>query len=141
MTNNRGINLAITSKPMEDHREAVQVYDMSRMRSTPVPNVVLEAALRLPETQTRLLLLITRDTLGYTAGPGRRRASVRMSHAQIGKRIGRSSTAITQAIEGLVALKLLEATDGVGRQLATAQERRLLRAALWYRLPHVTVEG
>jgi len=122
------------TKPTED------AFDLRLTRTTPTPNTVLEVALALPETQAKLLLLVTRDTLGYAAGPGRRRASVRLSHAQIGRRIGRSSTAISQAIDSLVRMELLEVTDEEGKVLATGRERQLLRAALRFRLPRRRVE-
>jgi len=105
-----------------------------------VPNQVLEVALHLVETQSRLLLFVTRQTLGYTAGPGLRRASVRLSHAEIGRCISRSSTAISQAIDGLVRQGLLEVTDEAGRLLNTGRERRLHRAPLRFRLPRRRVE-
>jgi hypothetical protein len=115
-------------------------YDLKLMRATPTPNSLLDVALTLPETEARLLLLVTRDTIGYAAGPGLRRASVRLSHKQIGRRIGRSSTAISQAIEGLVSRGLLEVTDEAGAVLATGRERRAQRSALRFRLPRHRVE-
>jgi len=110
------------------------------MRATPFPNGLLESALRLPETQVRLILLVARNTLGYTAGPGERRAAVRLSHHQIGREIDRSSTAISGAIDGLVVRGLLEVTDGAGRPLTTGFARRALRAPLWFRFPSSMVE-
>ena len=116
------------------------VFKLSTIRGTPFPNSLLELAMTLPQTQARLLLLIVRQTVGFSAGPGLRRASSRMSHAQISKRIGRSSTAITDAISALVARGVVETIDGSGNLLQTAAQRRLLRGPLTFRLSSSLVD-
>ena len=133
--------IRLTHYPMPSSQQPVtDAYSLNRLHTTPLPHAVLEAALHLPETQARLLLLVTRQTLGFTAGPGLRRAEVRLSHSQIGARIGRSSTAISQAIDSLVGQGFLEVVDDRGRVLATGKARRLLRAPLHFRLPRMWIE-
>jgi hypothetical protein len=126
---------------MQNSSRTVDAYCLGRLHTTPLPHVVLEAALTLPEAQARLLLLVSRQTLGFTAGPGKRRAVARLSHAQIGVRIGRSSTAISQAIESLVSQGYLEVVDAEGRLLATGRARQLQRAPLCFRLPRAWIEA
>jgi len=82
-----------------------------------------------------------RQTLGFSAGPGQRRASARLSHAQIGRAIGRSSTAMSQAIDTLVKKGLLEALSDDGRMLSTGTARRTVRAPLHFRVPKSWVES
>jgi hypothetical protein len=117
-----------------------ETYDLGSIRGTPVPNRLLEVVLTLPETQARLLLLIVRQTLGFSAGPCLRRAVVQLSHAQIGSRISRSSTAISAAIDALVVKGFLDVLDQEGRVMAMGAERRLLRAPLTFRVRQSWVE-
>jgi len=112
------------------------------MQSTPFPNQLLDALLTPPETQARIVPLIVRETLGWSAGtPGKRRAVIRLSYGEIKRRIGRnSSSVISVAVEDLVDRGIVETLDGSGRLLKTAADRQRLRAPLWFRIARRYVE-
>lgn len=117
-------------------------YSLRRIQSTPFPNRLLDAVLTLPETQARVVCLVVRLTLGWSAGRGgERRASVGLSYARILKAIGRRSpTAVGRAVEALVGCGMLEVLADSGERLETPAERRRYHRALRYRLAPGFVE-
>jgi hypothetical protein len=118
-------------------------YRLDKMQATPFPNRLLELTFRLPETSIRLLCVIVRYTLGWQAGKAsERRASVFLTNSQLRSKIGRSTPAsISQALDSLVLLGIVEACTAGGKPLATAAERRAYRGPLRLRIARSYVES
>lgn len=123
-------------------RKSYGSYSISKIQGTPFPNVLLETVLTLPETEARVVCLVARETLGWTAGsPGERRAVVRMSYAEMKRRIGRrSSSVLSAAVESLVRKGVLEVLGEHGNLLVTAAQRQRTRAPLRFRIARRFVE-
>lgn len=103
--------------------------------TTPFPNFLLDRVMpKLRDTEWRLLAIIVRQTLGWSDGNGKRKTSDWLSHAQLKRKSGRSSTAISQAIEVLVWCKLIVVRDLSGRPLIEATDRRRARSKLSFSL-------
>jgi len=117
-------------------------FSLANIISTPYPNVLLEAKLTMGETESRVVDLIVRRTLGYAGKlPGQRRAYVRLPYTEIKRHIGRSSTsAISDAIDTLVRQGFVEVCGINGEILATPAERRRQRAPLTFRIARRYVE-
>lgn len=93
--------------------------------TTPVPNLLLDKAMpRLRDTEWRLLCVIVRQTLGWELADGTRKRSDWLSHFQLKRRTGRSSSAVSRAINVLVRARLIIVRDSFGAPLLTAAERR-----------------
>lgn len=124
-------------------RRPAETYDLDRMRTTPYPNALLEATLAMPETQARIINLIVRMTLGWASGgPRRRRASIRLTLAEIMERIDRSSSApISQALDALVRKGVLEIQTRDGQMLSTPELRRRYHRPLYFRIARTYVES
>jgi hypothetical protein len=94
--------------------------------TTQVPNVILDAWLpRLKDVELRVLLIITRQTLGWVEDyeTGRRKEKDWISRGQLMYKTGRGHTAITIAVEKLVQSGIVEAYDGSGNLLASPKAR------------------
>jgi hypothetical protein len=94
-------------------------------RTTSVPNSLLDEAmpgLRLCEV--KLLLLVIRQTRGWTDGAGKRKTVDWMTHRQIRHKTGCSSTSISRAIDSLVRQRLIEVRDGSSALLTTPAQRQ-----------------
>jgi hypothetical protein len=102
----------------------------------------LELSLTLPETQARIVLYIVRSTLGWKAGSRReRRASFYTTHKTLRERIGRSSTvAVTQNLEVLVQLGIVEVVSAEGKALSTHARLSNWRRGLRLRIARQYVE-
>ena len=102
-------------------------------RSTPFPNLLLDWWMPvLRDTEWRVLCVVVRQTLGWKAGPGRKESD-RISQAQLCRKTGRASAAVSQAIDRLVTLGLLAATTKTGQPLNSAKRRRNGRG-VYYRV-------
>jgi hypothetical protein len=100
-------------------------------RTTPFPNVLLDLVLpKLTDTEWRIVCVIVRQTFGWSAGQGTRKQSDWLSHAQLRRRTGRASAALSRAIDVLVRSGILSVRDLTGRLLTTAQARRRSRSRL-----------
>jgi len=103
--------------------------------TTPFPNYLLDRVMpKLRDTEWRLLSIIVRQTFGWTDGHGQRKNADWLSHAQLKRKTGRSSTAISRAIEVLVWSKLVVVRDLSGRVLSEATDRRRARSKLSFSL-------
>lgn len=103
--------------------------------TTPFPDWLLDRVMpRLRDVEWRLICVLVRQTLGWRASDGNTKQSDWLSHSQLRRRTGRSSSAISPAIEFLCRNRLVEIDDGQGRPLATASERRRHRGPLFFRL-------
>src|SRR4051812_27572085 len=66
-------------------------------RTTPVPHWLLDEAMPLlSDTELRVLLVVTRSTLGWREGEGRKESDW-LSHRQLQARTGRSSAVVSRA--------------------------------------------
>jgi len=103
--------------------------------STPFPNVLLDEVMpTLKDTQWRVLCVVVRQTLGWSAGHGRRRARCWLSQSELKRRTGRQSEAVSKAIEYLVRRGLLEVATLRRDPLMTAAARRRCGGSVYYGL-------
>jgi hypothetical protein len=93
--------------------------------STPFPNSLLDKVMpRLTDTEWRLICVVVRQTFGWQSGNGKRKTSDWLSHYQLKRRTGRSSSAISRAIDVLARAGLLDIRDPQGQSLDSAVARR-----------------
>lgn len=103
--------------------------------TTPFPDWLLDRLMpRLRDVEWRLICVLVRQTLGWQTGDGKPKQSDWLSHSQLRRRTGRSSSAISPAIDFLCQNRLVEIDDGQGNSLRTAFERRRHRGPLFFRL-------
>lgn len=101
--------------------------------TTPVPNFFLDRVMpRLRDTEWRLLLVVLRQTVGWVAQDGGRKRADWLSHFQLKRRTGRSSAAVSRAVDVLVRSGLIIVRDSFGKALATPQDRRLSHSRLYF---------
>lgn len=106
----------------------------------PFPSVFLDEVMpSLGDTEWRLLCVIVRQTLGWQQEPGahsgRRKQRDWMSQKQLITRTGRSSAALSAALDALVRKKLVECSDKRGEPLSTSAQRRRHRGRVYFSLP------
>lgn len=108
--------------------------DGNKLRqTTPVPNLLLDKVMpRLRDTEWRLLCVVVRQTLGWELADGTRKQSDWLSHFQLKRRTGRSSSAVSRAINVLVKARLIVVRDSFGVPLTTAAERRRSHSRLTF---------
>lgn len=103
--------------------------------TTPFPDWLLDKLMpRLRDVEWRLVCVLVRQTLGWQTGDGGHKHSDWLSHSQLRRRTGRSSSAISPAIEFLCRNRLFEIDDGQGKPLRTAFDRRKHRGRLYFKL-------
>lgn len=103
--------------------------------ATPFPNVLLDVFMpRLRDTEWRVLCVIVRSTLGWRVPGGGRKHEDWISHAQLKRRTGRYSEAISRAVQSLVDKGLIAVRDEVGRELHSSRLRELHRSRVFYSL-------
>lgn len=103
----------------------------------PVPAIYIDKIMpALTDTEWRVLIVVIRQTLGWMEESDRSSRKERdwLSHSQLKSRTGKSSEAISRAIENLSRLGLIVVETGGGVPLATPSERRRARTRLYYRL-------
>lgn len=102
--------------------------------STPFPNPIIDDVMpELRDTEWRVLCVILRSTAGWSAPGGRKRQDW-LTSAQIRKRTGRSSEAVSKAIDRLVRLRLIAVTGSGGQVLHTPAARRRYQGCLLYQV-------
>lgn len=105
--------------------------------TTPVPNFLLDQVMpRLRDTEWRLLCIIVRQTSGWVLGDGTRKKADWLSHFQLKRKTGRSSAAISKAIDGLVRSGLIIVRDLSGQPLTSPRDRRQSHSRLSFSLNH-----
>lgn len=103
--------------------------------TTPVPNFLLDRVMpRLRDTEWRLLCVIVRSTSGWSLADGTRKKADWLSHFQLKRKTGRSSAAISKAIDVLVRIGLIDVRDMSGRPLRSTRDRRLSHSRLSFSL-------
>lgn len=105
--------------------------------TTQVPNIILDVWMdRLSDVELRVLLVITRQTMGWLEDPktGRRKEKDWISMSQLIEKTGRGRTAISGAVKHLVdELRIVEALDSKGKTL-DAEKRQRNASKIFYRL-------
>ncbi len=91
----------------------------------------------LNDSSLRVILVITRQTLGWRTADGSRKKREWISHRWLQKMTGRSGSSVSAAIDGLVRQGLILVTDGHGRELRTKEARRAHRGRLYFELAEV----
>ena len=110
--------------------------------TTPFPDLLLDRLMpRLRDTEWRLLCVVVRQTYGWVSSDGRPKQTDWLSHAQLRRKTGRSSAAISLAIDFLCRNGLVEIEDGQGLPLKTAFERRSHRGRLHFRVNPLVLSG
>lgn len=106
-------------------------------RSVPIPNRLFDEILpNLTDTELRVLLIVFRSTAGWriSAPDGTSKTKERdwISHAQMQRRTGRSSVAVSRAVQSLVAKSLIRVENVRGEPLASSQMRQAHFGRVFY---------
>lgn len=103
--------------------------------TTPFPDRLLDRLMpRLRDTEWRLLCVVVRQTFGWSVSEGRTKQADWLSHSQLRRKTGRSSAALSLAIDFLCRNDLIAVQDDQGQPLISAAERRRHRGRLYFRL-------
>lgn len=106
--------------------------------TTPTPNWLYNGEMKkMSDTELRVVLLVTRSTLGWIQDKvtGMRKQEDWISHTQLIERSGKSSSAISRAVNSCVNHGWIETRDKNGNILKTPNERR--RRRVFYRLGNI----
>jgi len=87
----------------------------------------------LKDTELRVLLIVLRQTIGRRDKQGRAKSRDWLSHAQLVKRTGRGSDAVSSAIAALVRRGLIQTETSTGTPLGSPAERRRYLGRLYFR--------
>ena len=111
---------------------------------TAVPNAVFDRYLKdLSCTELKVLLVVTRQTIGWEDKQGKRKKSDWISGSQFLQKTGSSKRAICSAIEALIQKGFIEVLDEHGNFL-DLPEKRKGKQRLYFRLScfiHPNVEN
>jgi hypothetical protein len=86
--------------------------------TTQVPNLILDNLPVLTDTELRILLVVTRQTLGWS------KARDWLTHSQIEQRTGKGHASISSAIKSLSKKGLLSVSTEDGTELVTPEQRQ-----------------
>jgi hypothetical protein len=101
--------------------------------TTPFPNTLIDRVMpHLTDTEWRVLVVIVRQTFGWSAGKGKRKAVDSLSHAQFKAKTGREGAALSRAIDRLVRMGLVLLKDQEGRLMDSAKARRRSMSRLYF---------
>lgn len=103
--------------------------------STQVPNIFIDEVMsQVSGTAFKILMLITRNTMGWIVDPDTKRRKEKdwISYNQIREKSGASLQTISNALKELKGLDLIVATDAEGQVLQTSEEKRGQR--IFYRI-------
>lgn len=110
--------------------------------TTPYPNVLIDRAMpRLSDTAFRVLSVVVRQTFGYRNPDGTRKKTDWLNHRQLKFKTGRSSSAISEAIDSLVAAKLISVATQAGTELMSRAQRRQFPGRLMFSLHERVIEA
>ena len=110
--------------------------------TTAIPNLLLDKVMpKLGETSWKLLCVVVRQTRGWRMPDGSRKQADWMSHSQLRRRTGRSSAAVSRAIDVLVRSGIIVVRDLFGNPLQSPSERRRSHSRLVFGLhPNIDSE-
>jgi hypothetical protein len=101
--------------------------------TTPFPNILIDRVMpHLTDTEWRVLVVVVRQTFGWSAGKGKRKAVDSLSHAQFKAKTGREGAAISRAIDRLVRVGLVVVRDERGQIMDSSQARRRAKGRLYF---------
>lgn len=103
--------------------------------TTPTPNWLYNGEMKkMSDTELRIVLCVTRKTLGWIENKetGMRKQEDWIAHSELIKMSGKSSRAISSAVDNCVKHGWIETRDKNGKLLKTSNERR--RRRIFYRL-------
>lgn len=111
----------------------------SGIRNTvPVPRKIFDVLLpTLTDSELRVLLVVTRQTLGFREKSGSRKKRDWITNSFFRKKSGRASASVSRAIERLVKRNVITVTDKSGMSLTSPSSRRRHRGKLYYSLGEV----
>lgn len=93
-------------------------------QTTPVPNKLFDEQMKeLSSVALRVYLKICRNTNGWRNENGEMKQRDWISHTQFAK-VGVSSRSVTKAVEELLCMKMIFATDEYGNSLHDANKRK-----------------
>lgn len=103
--------------------------------TTPFLNVLLDRLMpRLRDVEWRIVCVVIRQTFGWPSPDGTPKQSDWLSHAQLRRKTGRSSAALSPAIEFLCRNRILDVRSELGDPLPSSTDRRRHRGRLYFRL-------
>jgi len=103
--------------------------------TTPFPNVLLDVFMpKLKDTEWRVLCVVVRQTLGWKAAAGHRKAQDWRSHSQLKLRTGRANSAVSEAVQGLLERGLIAVRDRQGNTLHQPSVRMRHGSRLYFSL-------
>lgn len=106
--------------------------------TTQIPNVILDDWMpRLNDSEFKILLVVTRQTLGWVMDDdsGRRKERDWLAMSQIELKTGGKRRTISDAIKNLIEIHgLIEATDAQGNLLDSGEKRQRNFGQIFYRL-------
>lgn len=88
----------------------------------------------LSDGEARLYLVVARQTIGWVTESGERKEWDWISHTELKRRMGRSGTSVSKAIEDLSARGLIRVGDEKGTPLTDATARRARFGKLYFAL-------
>ena len=103
----------------------------------PVPALYIDRIMpALTDPEWRIICIVIRQTLGWVDPhkPSSRKQRDWISHSQFKAKTGKSSDAISRAIDGLVQVGLLIVEREDGHLMSHPHARRRARCRLYYRL-------
>lgn len=93
-------------------------------KTTPVPNIFFDTLMAdLSSSALRVYLKIIRNTFGWRDENGYPKKRDWISHSQFSK-VGLSNRSVTNALDELIAKKLINLTDYSGNKLTTPKQRK-----------------
>lgn len=110
---------------------------MAIQNTTPTPNELYNGEMRkMNDTQLRIVLIVTRATLGWEADPitGMRKKEDWISQRQLIEKSGRGSSAISHNVNICIKNGWIEARNKNGDLLNTPQKRERNGGKIFYRL-------
>jgi len=116
---------------------------MALPNTTPTPNKLYNGEMnKMTDTELRVVLIVTRATLGWIANKqtGMRKKEDWISHTQLIKKSGRSSRAISMAVNSCVQQNWIETRTEDGKLLKTPQERKSYGKRIYYRLGEIFLD-
>lgn len=121
---------------------AVHTTANTYTNTTPFPNYLLNEVMpALKDTEWRLLCVVVRQTLGWKdVSSGGRKSSDWLTRAQLMKKTGRNSEALSHALDSLVQQNLIEARNKSGQPLRTPSQRRQVRGRIYYALHPLLIQ-
>lgn len=114
---------------------------MAIPNTTQIPNNLFNGEmLKMKDTELRITLIVARKTLGWIENleTGMRKEEDWISHSQLTKLTGRSSRALSTAIENCIKYKWIEARNEQGEILDTKQKR--VGKRIFYRLGKIFLD-